>query len=761
MISFDALFREAQREVLQYKSGKMAVVAVPGSGKTLILVQLAVSLIRRMSAKDIERGREILLVTFSNSAVNTLQNRVETLLGEPASEKRGYRIRTLHGLARDIISEHPALVGLSDDYRILDEQITQQIIQEAAQVTLRTYLDAFDEFIADSVRADEKRIDTIRQRSLPDMAVQVCKRIIKHCKDHSLTPEDLRAKAIDGPIFRYIVAVYEEYQQRLAYRSAVDFDDLLMLALRALQEDDKLKVRLQKRWVYVLEDEAQDSSLLQEKLLRLLSGDKNWVRVGDPNQSINSTFTTARPEFLRDFVREEGVTTVTLNQSGRSGRPIIDFANALVKWSSQLHPVKEVRKALDLRLIEPVRFGDPNSNPPTSETNIHTFYQPGKDVSPEQELQVVMQSLQRWLTNNPDKTVAVLVPENRHGYQFAEMLRQAGMHYDELLRTTADVRQTVRALLTVLNYLADPLNVNLLSAIYRDVWWGHRLGSTSVLATKYGNGEIKTLANAVHKTIDQYKNTEDFLYPSPAEGETFSNRFSHHPQEVREDLQDFRSHVQRWTNAFYLPADQLVLTIARDIFNTADNLAIAYQVASFLRLNQDLESPRSLRELTAELRSISENQRRYFDMDATSSGYEPTPGVVTIATLHAAKGLEWDRVYILGVNNRSFPEGKDNETYTSERWFLRDQLNLEVEIPAMLDAALHAVPYSEGEATRAARIAYAAERLRLLYVGITRAKEEVILLWNMGYQWRQTSSAAEPALALKALQEYLDGSLSF
>src|SRR5690606_26175857 len=110
------------------------------------------------------------------------------------------------------------------------------------------------------------------------------------------------------PLAEMCYAIYEQYEQGLRYRGAVDFQDLIRLALRVLQLDAHYLQRLRYRWPYILEDEAQDSSELQEKILRLLVGDDgNWVRVGDPNQSIYETFTTANPKYLRDFLEERGV----------------------------------------------------------------------------------------------------------------------------------------------------------------------------------------------------------------------------------------------------------------------------------------------------------------------------------------------------------------------------------------------------------------------------------------------------------------------
>ena len=101
--------------------------------------------------------------------------------------------------------------------------------------------------------------------------------------------------------------------------------------------------RLRYRWPIILEDEAQDSSRLQEQILRRLSGNGgNWVRVGDPNQAIYETFTTASPRFLIDFLNEDGVVRRELPDSGRSAPNIIKLANHLIDWASK-HPNAHVQ----------------------------------------------------------------------------------------------------------------------------------------------------------------------------------------------------------------------------------------------------------------------------------------------------------------------------------------------------------------------------------------------------------------------------------
>ena len=123
--------RPLQEEVLQYTHGKMGVAAVPGSGKTQTLSKLAADLI---TGGYIQDDQEILIVTLVNSAVNNFSRRVSGFIQQSGLlPDIGYRVRTLHGLAHDIVRERPDLVGLSDRFQIVDEREANDILQNAVQ----------------------------------------------------------------------------------------------------------------------------------------------------------------------------------------------------------------------------------------------------------------------------------------------------------------------------------------------------------------------------------------------------------------------------------------------------------------------------------------------------------------------------------------------------------------------------------------------------------------------------------------------------
>jgi DNA helicase-2/ATP-dependent DNA helicase PcrA len=135
--------------------------------------------------------------------------------------------------------------------------------------------------------------------------------------DQDLDPETIQV--FNSPLLHMMTGIYDRYQSILVHQGALDFDDLIWLATDLLKEREDLALVLRQRWPYVLEDEAQDSVPLQEILLSNLTGQNgNWVRVGDPNQAVTSSFTAANPRFFNDFINLPHVDSKPLPNSGRS-----------------------------------------------------------------------------------------------------------------------------------------------------------------------------------------------------------------------------------------------------------------------------------------------------------------------------------------------------------------------------------------------------------------------------------------------------------
>ena len=744
--------RASQEKILEYTSGKMGISAVPGSGKTWTLSKLAADIIRTNILND---GQEILIVTLVNSAVDNFYQRIGSFVRQyDLIPNFGYRVRTLHGLAHDIVRERPSLVGLDERFQIIDEREADSIREEVSRTWLHNHPQFFTEYL-DPDLADSKR-DQVLRDDIPDLVQSIALSFIRYAKDRELTPEVIRQRLercpIPLPLAEIGLQLYVDYQRALNYRGAVDFDDLIRLALMALKVDHAYLERLQERWPYILEDEAQDSSQLQEKILKKLVGKEgNWVRVGDPNQAIYETFTTANPRFLIEFLKEEDVQAHDLPESGRSTLSIIDLANTLVEWTQTDHPLVAARDALKgPPFIEPTAKDDPQPNPPDQPDGIYLV---ARKFSPQEEIRAVADSLARYLPENPTATVAVLVPRNTRGFELANELADRGIPYEDgLLRSSRLTRTSAGALGDLLDYLSDPQSSRKLARVF-EVWSGlDRAG-----------GDERKLSQVISELIRKNAHVEDYLWPGPNRNWLEELEVSGMDQTILDKLIEFRRLVRRWQAAALLPVDQIVLTVAQDILTTPAELAISHKLALLLQEAGRANPSWRLAELTQELNVIARNERRFLGFSQEESGFNPDQfqGKAVIGTIHKAKGLEWDRVYLMSVNNYDFPSGIKGDRYLSEKWFFKGKINLEAEALAQIDA-LQAESefawYEEGYATDEARLNYIKERLRLFYVGITRAKKELIITWNTGRAGRTEYELLE-AQPFRALINYWDNKM--
>ncbi len=731
--------RPAQLDILSYRDGTMGVSAVPGSGKTWTLSLLAAELIRN---NRLDHGQEILVVTLVNSAVSNFSQRISSFLESYGLiPSLGYRVRTLHGLAHDIVKERPELAGLDSGFQIIDDREAIRIRDDAVYSWLRKHPEALIKYLLSDL--NKNKIEQLYQKQIPALVNQLSLQFIKSAKNLLLSPSQIRQELGDSmkkyPLALIGLEIYEIYQRNLEFSGAVDFDDLINKAHHVLSYDPSLLSRLQEKWPYILEDEAQDSSQMQQQILTLLStrgNECNWVRVGDPNQAIYESFTTADPVLFNSFVSSADHSHVLPN-SGRNSESIINLANFLVDWTNGDHPEALVRTALYPNKIIPTPQGDSQPNPIDKPDQVHLYLQA---LDSDEEISLVARSVAKWLSENPDKTAAILAPRNERGKKIASVLRsQFNVEPVEMLNTTIETRKTTGALVRILSYLLDPVSPKKLASVF-EVCHREKISDPDAWAViQEGASKIRDIKNTeLFITSDGTSGWPDFITDL---GEEYVTQFD-----------EFRRIINKWHQAALLPIDQLILTIADDIFQDPIELALSHKIAVFQRqlANQhpDWEQPA----LLDELKSLARNERRFFG-SGEQSNFNPDEyqGKVVITTAHKAKGLEWDRVYLMSVNNYNFPAGDPNDSYIAEKWFIRDRLNLPSEALSQLTSltALGSNPYVEGEATKNSRMEYVRERLRLLYVSITRAKQELVITWNTGY-----NSKYSAATALTALSDY-------
>jgi DNA helicase-2/ATP-dependent DNA helicase PcrA len=755
----EARLRETQAAILAYTGGRMAVSAVPGSGKTFILSRLAAQLIAD-GRVDVPAGQQVLVVTYLNASVDTFRVRIAAWLEELGLPPgQGYDVRTLHSLAREILLAAPSLAGIVDPFPVFDQARTGLTVARAVDGWIRDHPREWEAFLpADAAESVRLRA---RWRSMTE---EMAKDFIRLAKNGRIPPgailDRLRAAAKEwaeahwdpqapgpGPFYPLLImlaSIYRRYQNAVMDQGAMDFDDLVWGAVDLVSRNPDLLAQLRRRWPFALEDEAQDSVPLQEALLENLTGpDGNWVRVGDPNQAIMSTFTAADPRFFRAFLERDDVITRPLTESGRSSRKIIGLANRLVTWACLEHPVPEVRRlAFHLQTIRPTPSGDAQPNPPDEESQVEIHVYRHRE---EEELPVVARTAVDHTGQYPDQTIAVLVPTNESGYRMAARLDALNAPYDELLRGGGRTREIAATLHGILGVLAHPLEPRRLEDAFAALVESRPLAA-GTLAPNHRDHLLRVLRSVYHP--------EELLYP--AEGREMDDALPAGvvSEEDRAIIAGFSAEVRRWIGALTLAPDALVVVIADELFRDANDLADAYRISEFFRALLDANPYWRLPDLVAQLDEVAQGRVQLYGTGPGSEGYEPKPGRISLTTQHRAKGMEWDTVFLVGIDSFWVP-GHLDASFMGVNEALGGDPAAEAAAQFLLLMEGDAGLLPGLDATETAHVEVIAERLRLLYVGITRARRNLYISRSRAVTAYRQEKDRGPATAMRILYEYL------
>ncbi len=757
--------RAEQQEIANYAGGRLAVSAVPGSGKTYTLAALAA----RMLAQAGERSnvfdeRELLVVTFTTSAVDNIRNRIRRQLSDLGLTDGGYRVLTLHGLAHLIVRTRPDLAGTGSDFSIDDEVSGGQALTDAVRwFTDFAYSDTWQSFLPQDSNAQTQ---TRTREAWRSATYRLASEVTRLSKNLRLGASELRswldgtapgpqmAGRILSPYLDIGARIYERYEKLLAQSGRLDFDDLIGRAIGALESNEEFRASLNSRWYAILEDEAQDSTPLQEQILGLLSRDhNNWVRVGDPNQAIMTTFTASDVRFFREFCVVNH--TLPLTRSGRSTPQIIELANWLTRWSTHNHPVQEVRRVALSEAVQivPLEAGETPGNPTTGRVHFEAY------ANDETEYQRVAKSAAGFVLKNEEKTCAILTLTNQAGDEIVKELeaekarlplaqRELPLFADQL-KNPKPVRDVADALALAVRFCSNPLQAGVLDKL-----------RVALLALNVGS-KLPVVADEKQllAVLASKLNIEQLLYPW-AGGDPALPKKVVLSEDALQQLTKLTTLVARWVRASLLPVDQLMLTIAQDVLTRDNELAIAHSLALSMRRYAALNPSAQLGDLADKLKDIANNRQSFLSRSLLEAGFEPQPGVITVTTLHKAKGLEWDRVYMVCVDTLDFPHDPEATNWRGEQWYLggRDpateaRKSLEHEFAARRPTQSPRETIEPDRdllgdqmLIREARIEAIAERLRLLYVGVTRAKSELQISFS---RTRGRSTQNRLALAME------------
>ncbi len=754
----DIKLRPAQQAILEYTNGRMAVSAVPGSGKTFTLSLLAAQLIAdgRITPAT---GQQVLIVTYLNASVDNFKNNIRKRLDEIGVFPVGFDVRTLHSLALEIVNVAQRGLGDSENaFVVLDEGQGRHFLAKAVDAWIESNPDLWHAFLPDDSPQMKARWRNItestaktfiraakNERYQPE---QIAERLKEWELETGLAEQDsLQSPISQSPLLQMMVGIYGRYQSILHRQAAYDFDDLIWQAVDLLEQRPSLAAELRQRWPYVLEDEAQDSVPLQEILLTALTGPQgNLVRVGDPNQAITSTFTAAHPRFFNAFIEQEDVVERPLPNSGRCAPLILNAANHVLHWVIDNHPVLEVRENTFRRQdILPTPPGDAQLNPPDSEADIRIkVYKHRED----EELPGIAKLALRYAQGRPEHTLAILVPTNQMGHAIAEYLDEMGADYDNLLRGGSQEREIAAAMHAILALLADPLDTRALVNAHASL---QALGHPAAPGPTENPERFYAILRSAHRP-------EALLFPWEEDDVAQALPAGIATEDDLRHVERLVTFLRKMFELRPLPIDDLALALGDELFAWGEvheaDLALAYQIATTLRRWRDTQPELRLPELVAELEGIATGRRRLPVASPTEYGYDPKPGRLTLTTQHSAKGLEWDAVFLVGIDGFWLP-GNLDAPFLGVHHFLGGDPTAEVTAQLNYLMKGEAGIFAGRTATESAHIEIISERLRLLYVGITRARRYLHLSRSRATRQYSREREAEPATVIGVLYRYL------
>ena len=569
--------------------------------------------------------QNILAITFTNKAASEMKERVEGLLGDNAKK---VFISTFHKFCGRVLRVFIETIGYNRNFSIYDTDDQKKLLNK----------------IIKDLGFDEKKIK----------AKAISNRI-SYCKNHDITVDDFKKDA-KSDIEKKYAACFEEYENRMFKSNAIDFDDMLLLTVKVLKENEYARKQLSSKFKYILVDEYQDTNLVQFEIVKLLTMDNDNLLtvVGDDDQSIYKF----RGADIRNILEFENVfnnaKTIKLTQNYRSTNNILRVANNIIKNNKG-------RKAKELWSAK-----EDGSNVVFTE-----YEDDGKEAY----------SIINDIKNHNDlKNTAILYRTNAQSRKFEEMCVSFSVPYSLVGGINFYERREIKDILAYMHILVNPSDTNSLfrvinvpkrgigdTTIAKILEYAGNNNMTPLEATfNYNNIEVTTKTkekiksfvdlivllkqeNEIDVIIDKIlKNCyEDFLYEEYGDEEG---------KERLENIYELKNKAITFKNTYPENADNDIL---RDL---AANMSAQVILEDFLY----------------EIALVSDLD----DLDNNSDK-------LTLMSLHASKGLEYDNIYLTGMNEGVFP---------SYQAITSDDSNSEIE-----------------------------EERRLCYVGITRAKKNLYL----------------------------------
>jgi DNA helicase-2/ATP-dependent DNA helicase PcrA len=617
---------EPQREAVTHGEGPLLILAGAGSGKTRVLTHRIAFLIYTEQA----RAEEILAITFTNKAAQEMRSRVERLLSiGPPTRTRGMWLMTFHAACARILRAEAPRLGYTRQFTIYDQADTRRLVRRCA----------------DELGIDPKRFTPAAIHSQ-----------ISAAKNRLLAADDFRGKA-SSPFEELVADAYELYERELLRMNAMDFDDLLFRTVNVLELYDEVRARYAHTFRHVLVDEYQDTNHAQYRLLQLLvgggePGHRNLAVVGDDSQSIYS-FRCADIRNILDFQDDfPDARVVKLEQNYRSTQRILSAANAVIANN---------RGGIAKRLWSDLGEGSP----------VHV-----RELDDEHaEARFLVAEIERLVDEGGARAeIAVLYRTNAMSRVIEDALVRREIAYQVIGGTKFYERAEIKDAVAYLSWLANPFDVVSFTRVANSPRRG--LGQTSL-------ARIISHADAVGVSV-----REAIAAPEQIPG--LSTKALRALARFATTMAALDEMVERAVPV----ADLLEAVLARTGYLEALEAEAIGGAAKAIEAQGRVENLDQLVEVAREFDAGAGSDEASLDvflqqlaLVADADSRREDEGLVTLMTLHNAKGLEYPVVFIAGCEDGVFPHSR-----------------------ALQDGTLE-------------------EERRLFYVGVTRAKRELYLTY--------------------------------
>ncbi len=622
---------EAQRAAVEYIDGPSLVIAGAGSGKTRVLTyKIAYLLSQGM------KPWSIMALTFTNKAAREMKERIGKLVGNDLAQH--LYMGTFHSIFSRILRAEAEHIGFNNNFTIYDESDSRSLIKA----------------IVKEMGLDDKKYKPAAVHAKISMAKNNLMSAAAYESDAAIFEQNKRAQMPE------VGKIFVAYVQRCKQANAMDFDDLLTLTYQLFREHEDIRHKYAARFDYVLVDEYQDTNHVQMSIVMQLCQEKQRVcAVGDDSQSIYS-FRGANIDNILNYQRQfQGTRLFKLEQNYRSTQTIVEAANSLIKHNRNQIPKDVFSENAKGEKIQ---------------------YKPA--YSDKEEAAIVAKDVKRIRREDGCQysDFAILYRTNAQSRSFEEEFRKQGIPYRIYGGLSFYQRKEIKDIIAYFRLVANPDDEE---AIKRIINYPARgIGATTVLK----------IADCAHQNQVSFW---EVIGAPERYGLAVNKGTMNKLETFRLLISSFIERAQ--TTDVYELGDAIIKEsgISQDIMSgkDADDLARQENLEEFLSgMSAFVEERREegrFDELF--LKDYLQDVALLTDADSDGDKYEPR---VSLMTVHAAKGLEFPTVFVVGLEENIFP------------------------------SPLSAASLRELE-----------EERRLLYVAITRAEKHCILT-NAKNRWR-------------------------